>query len=238
MSGLSTFSPRIEALAALGIAVLALGGAGYLGWSIGWPAKFNLDDPDLINPITIMILGLLGIAGSFSVKAIRNEARHRAFGNTVLDLDPPGHLRLGLAFSGRLLVQRPVLATGPFRLVLTCLDVHEFEEDGRFRTSDFPVWTAEQTVPPETDATRGLPFRFDLPASVGLDPVPSGILPGTGHRHRATLHVPGMRKVLSGNTPPVGRYWKLVVSAPTSGPDFRAELVIPPEPSRPKGRLP
>jgi len=232
------FSPRNEALAAAGIAVAALGVAGWLGWMIGWPESFDANDPDFINPFSIMILGLVGVAVWFAVKAARNELRHRAFGSTRLEIDPPGSLRLGRAFAGSLRVQKPVAATGPFRLVLTCMDVHEFEDNGRFKTSDFPVWTAERTLPPDTDATRGLPFRFDLPTSVGLDPVPSGILPGSGNRYRATVHIPGMRQVVASNTPPVGRYWKLVATAPTKGPDFRAEVVIPLEAPPRKGRLP
>jgi len=238
MSASPQFSPRIEALAAAGISVLALGGAGWLGWSVGWPETFDLNDPELINPISIMILGLLGVAGWFGAKSVRHALRQLAFGAATLEIDPPGALRLGRAFSGRLKVQKPVAATGPFRLVLTCTDVHEFEEDGRFRTSNFPVWSAERTVPADTDATRGLPFRFDLPASVGPDPVPSGILPGTRNRHRTTVHVPGLRQVVASNNPPVGRYWTLVATAPTPGPDFRAEIVIPLDNPRRKGRLP
>lgn len=232
------FSPRIEALAAAGIAIGALGGAGWLGWMIGWPGTFDPHDVDFVNPISAMIVGLLGIAGWFGVKAARNALRHRAFGDATLDLDPPGHLRLGGAFSGRLKAQKPVAATGPYRLVLTCIDVHEFDDDGRLKTVDFPVWSEERSLPPDTDATQGLKFRFTLPASVGMDPVPSGILPGNVNRHRTTVHVPGMRQVVASNTPPVGRYWKLVATAPTAGPDFRAEVVVPLEPPRRKGRLP
>lgn len=232
------FSPRIEALAAAGLATMALGGAGWMGWMIGWPETFDTNDPDFINPFSIMIVGLLGIAGWFGVKALRNELRHRAFGATRLEIDPPGALRLGRAFSGRMRVQKPVAAIGPFRLVLTCKDVHQFEDNGRFKTSDFPVWTAEQTLPPETDATIGLPFNFGLPASVGLEPVPSGILPGSGNRYRATVHIPGMRQVVASNIPPVGRYWTLVVTAPTKGTDFHAEVVIPLDSPPRKGRLP
>lgn len=232
------FSPRIEALAAAGISVAALGGAGWLGWMIGWPDSFDTSDPDFVNPFSIMILGLLGVAGWFGVKAARNEMRHRAFGNTVLEIDSPGYMRLGGPFAGRLRVQKPVAATGPFRLVLTCFDVHQFEDNGRLKTSNFPVWTGETTASADTDATQGLPFRFDLPASVGPEPVPSGILPGAGNRHRMTVHVPGMRKVVAGNIPPVGRFWTLVAAAPTKGPDFRAEVVVPTDRPRGKSRLP
>ena len=232
------FSPRIEALTAAGIAVAALGAAGWLGWYIGWPGSFDTSDPDFLNPISIMILGLVGAAGWFGVKALGHERRHRAFGNVVLDLDPPGYLRLGGPFGGRLKAQRPVAATGPFHLVLTCYDVHEFEDNGRFKTVDFPGWTDGRMLPPETDATAGLAFRFVLPASVGMDPVPSGILPGTGSRNRLTVHVPGMKRVVAGNTPPVGRYWKLAVTAPTTGPEFRAEVVVPTDRPRGRSRLP
>ncbi|WP_135450777.1 MULTISPECIES: hypothetical protein [Tabrizicola] len=232
------YSPRIEALVAAGVAVAALGVAGWLGWMIGWPGSFDTSDPDFVNPISIMILGLLGAAVWFGIKAVGHERRHRAFGNGHLNLDPPGHLRLGGALSGRLKVQRPVAAAGPFHMVLTCFDVHEFEDNGRFKTVDFPVWTDERTLPRETDATQGLAFRFVLPASVGLDPVPSGILPGQASRHRLTVHVPGMKQVVASNTPPVGRYWKLVVTAPTAGPEFRAEVVVPTDRPRGNSRLP
>ncbi|HMO09032.1 MAG TPA: hypothetical protein PKD10_15505 [Paracoccaceae bacterium] len=232
------FAPRTEALASAGLAALALGGAGWLARMIGWPATLDPSDPDFVNPISIMILGLLGIAGWFAAKAVRHERRHRAFGTATLDLDPPGAARPGRPLAGQLRVQKPVAATGPFRLVLTCLDVHEFEENGRLKTMPFPVWTAECSLPPDTDATRGLPFRFDLPASVGPDPVPSGILPGTGSRHRATVHIPGMRQVVASNTPPRARYWTLVATAPTAGPDFRAEVVIPMDAAPRRGRLP
>ena len=231
-------SPLMEALMAAAIAVAALGGAGWLAWQIGWPATFDPDDVDFVNPISIMILGLLGVAVWFTVKAVRYAIRERSFGRVVLDLDPPGHLRLGGMFSGRLRVQKPVAATGPFRIELICNDTHEFEENGRWNTLDFPVWTEARSLPPDSDATLGLPFRFTLPASVGPDPVQSGILSGVRNPHRSTVHVPGMRQVVASNIPPVGRYWKLVVTAPTPGPDFRAEVVVPLTSPQRQGRLP
>lgn len=231
-------SPRTEAVVAAAIAVAALGGAGWLGRQIGWPATFDPGDVDFVNPISIMILGLLGAAIWFGVKAVRHALRQRAFGGTVLDLDPPGHLRLGGAFSGRLKTQKPVAATGPFTLTLSCHDVHSFEAEGRFKTVDFPVWSETRRLETDTDTTRGLPFRFTLPASVGPDPVPSGIVPGKGGQYRATVHLPGMKQVVASNVPPLDRYWKLVVSAPTAGPDFRAEVVVPIDRPRGHGRLP
>jgi hypothetical protein len=238
MSQSPQYSPRIEALMAAAIAAAALGGAGWLGRSIGWPATFDPGDVDFVNPISIMILGLLGAAVWFAVKALRLALRQRAFGGAMLDLDPPGYLRLGGAFSGRLKTQKAVSATGPFRLVLTCFDVQEFEEDGRFKTVNFPVWSEERSLPQGADAVAGLGFRFTLPASVGPDPVQSGILPGSGSRHRMTVHVPGMRQVVASNTPPVARFWTLVATAPTAGPDFRAEVVIPTQAPPRKSRLP
>jgi len=236
MSQPTQSSPLIEALKAAAIALAALGGAGWLGWQIGWPATFDPGDVDFVNPISIMILGLLGAAVWFTIKAVLHALRQRAFGRAVLDLDPPGYLRLGGAFGGRLKAQKPVAATGPFRIELTCYDTHEFEENGRWKTVDFPVWTEARSLPPDSDATQGLPFRFTLPASVGPEPVPSGILPGA--RHRTTVHVPGMRQVVASTVPPVGRHWTLVVTAPTPGPDFRAEVVVPLTSPQRRGRLP
>ena len=46
-----------------------------------------------------MIVGLLAAAVWFAVKATRLLLRHRAFGSAVLELDPPGHLRLGGALT-------------------------------------------------------------------------------------------------------------------------------------------
>jgi hypothetical protein len=238
MSEQQEFSPAARAIGAGVIAVLCAGGAIWLGLQLGWPATFDVNDVDFINPLSIMVLALAIGSLWFSGKAGIWLVRHRAFGRVVLEIDPPGGLRLGRVFAGRLRVQKPVAASGPFQLVLTCMDVHEFEDNGRFKTSDFPVWSAERTLPPETDATRGLPFRFDLPASVGMEPVPSGILPGTGSRHRATIHIPGMRKVVASNIPPVARYWRLVVTAPTPGPDFRADVIVPLDNQTRKGRLP
>lgn len=238
MSQPPQFSPRIEALMAGGIALAALGGAGWLGWTIGWPGTFDPSAPDFVNPITAMIAGLLGAAGWFGAKALRHELRHRAFGKAVLELKPPGHLRLGGVFDGQLRVEKPVSATGPFRLVLTCHDCHQVEDNSRLKTVTLPVWTDERIAPPETDATRGIPFRFVLPASVGPNPVPSGILPGGGSRHHATVNIPGMRQVVASNTPPVARYWTLVVTVPSKGTDFRAEVVVPTDHPRGHSRLP
>jgi hypothetical protein len=125
-------------------------------------------------------------------------------------------------------VERPVTPTGPFKLSLTCHDVHEFYHgDNGPRLQSFPVWSAAMEVPAASDATKGLPFRFVLPASVGPDPVPSGILPSANHRSRVTIHVPDFRKVIAKNHPPIDRHWTLTVTAPTPGPDFRAEIAVP-----------
>jgi hypothetical protein len=231
-------SSRRAALAAGAIAGAALIAAGWLGWMIGWPATFDTRDPDFVNPFSIMILGLIGAAVWFGIKAIAHERRHRAFGVVTLDLDPPGHLRLGQALGGRLRTQRPVRATGPFRLVLTCHDVQSFEDDGRFKTVDFPVWIAECLVPQDADAVAGLRFRFELPASVGTAPVPSGILPGSGSRHRMTVHIPGRKRIVAGNTPPVNRYWTLNATALTAGQAFRANVLVPTDRPQVHSRLP
>lgn len=223
-----TVSDRARALTAALAALAALGGAVWLGWQVNWPAGYALDDPDFFNPFAAMILGLLGIAVWQAVRAVQAERRHRAFGVAVLEMDGPGLLRLGQPFTGRVRVERPVAATGPYRLVLTCHDVHEFDRsDSGPRLQAFPVWSAETNLPATTDATRVLRFRFDLPASVGPEPVPSGIYRPGHHQSRLAVYLPGQRRIAAHNHPPVDRFWTLVITAPTAGVDFRAELPVP-----------
>lgn len=221
-------SPLAQALFSAGLSVVCAAAALWLAWTVGWPMRYALDDPDFVNPFAIFIVLLMAGCLWYASRAVLGLLRHRAFGSTVLALDPPGFLRLGTALSGTLRVERAVRATGPFELTLTCHDVHLFEEaqNGSQRQS-FPVWTVSAALPATTDAVAGLPFRFVLPNSVGLEPVPSGILPAALHRSRVTIHVPGMRKVIAPNHPPVDRYWTLRAAAPCKGADFQVESVVP-----------
>lgn len=106
--------------------------------------------------------------------------------------------------------------------------MHEFaSEDNGPKYQGFPVWSASTELAANTDATKGLPFRFVVPASVGPDPVSSGILPPALHRSRVTIHVPGFRKLVARNHPPIDRHWKLTATAPCKGPDFKVEIAVP-----------
>ncbi|MFN5997442.1 MAG: hypothetical protein ACK47C_03180 [Paracoccaceae bacterium] len=221
-------SPKAEALFAAAVALVCAGAAIWLGLQLGWPGSFDVNDVDFVNPLSIMVLALVLGSLWFWVKALRGWLRHRAFGAATLSLDAPGFLRLGKPLSGRLRVQRPVSPTGPYKLTLVCHDVHEFApDDNGPQYQSFPVWSASAELPATTDALKGLPFRFALPDSVGPDPVPSGIQPGVLRQSRTTIHVPGFRKVSATNHPPIDRHWKLTVTAPCKGPDFRAEIAVP-----------
>lgn len=220
-------SPLTEAITAAVTSALAGGGAVWIGWMLGWPWVLDLGDPDF-NPLIVMEGLLLAVALWQGVKAARWYARHRRFGAAVLVLKGEPHLQLGQTLSGLVRLDRPVQPTGPYRLVLTCLDVHDTGNAGTPRRQSFPVWSAECQLPAATDPRQGLPFSFDLPASVGPDPVPSGILPqNTYFRFRMTLNIPGLRRVVQKDRPPVDRYWSLVVKAPTRGTDFRCALLVP-----------
>jgi hypothetical protein len=220
---------RDEALGAAVVAVMAAGGALWLGhW--GWPWALDINDPEF-NPLIGFLALLIGLSGWHGLKALRYWQRHRAFGTLGLILDPPGDLRPGQPLTGILRSEGPVAATGPFRLVLTCHDVHEFEsssDPGRWYRRAFPVWSDTRSLPAESDAQRGLRFQFTPPAHVGPDPVPSGIYRQNGLRGaRFSLHIPGLQRVFARNHPPVDRTWTLTVTAPTRGPGFRAEVTVP-----------
>jgi hypothetical protein len=75
---------------AAAISLVALGAAGWLGLHSGWPGTFDPVDLDLVNPISVMILGLLGASVWVAVKALRCELRNPALGKAVLEIDPPG----------------------------------------------------------------------------------------------------------------------------------------------------
>ena len=178
MTGENQISPKMEALFAAAIGLICIAAAIWLGRELGWPETFDVNDRDFVNPLSILVLALVLGSLWFSVKAMLGLLRHRAFGATSLVLDAPGFLRLGQPLSGRLVVQRSVSPTGPYKLNLTCFDVHEFApEDNGPQYQSFPVWSASVELPASTDARKGLPFSFALPTLVGPDPVPSGILP-------------------------------------------------------------
>jgi hypothetical protein len=227
------FEPKEKALTAWIMAALFGAGAVWVGWLLGWPWIIDLDHPDF-NPM-ILVLGLLVLAVLwYVVQALRWTVRARAFGASQIDIDGPTPVPLGGPFTGRVRTSQPIAARGDFRLVLTCLDVHERRHmsspanGSPHRREAFPVWTAELRLPGATDSARGLAFRFDLPASVGDRPVPP-IRP-TGNaffRGSVSINIPGLRRIVTRNKPPVARYWTLVVAAPTDGTDYQAEFIVP-----------
>jgi hypothetical protein len=81
------------------------------------------------------------------------------------------------------------------------------------------------------DSTRGIPFAFQLPNSVGPAPQPP-IRPTRSpyFSFKAAIMIPGLRRVWSSNDPPVARRWVLEVSAPMPGTDFEARFLLPVEP--------
>lgn len=205
----------------------------WVGWMLGWPLVIDIDDPDF-NPM-ILIFGLFAAftAGNI-VQALRWQSRGRRYGASQIDIDGRPPIALGTAFSGRVRTRQPVQATGDFRLVLTCFDVHERRNTSSssstspYKSEAFPVWKAECTLPAATDTTKGLPFRFDLPASVGERPAPAIRPAGSPYfRGSISINVPGLRRIFTRNVPPVARYWTLVVTAPMPGPDYRAEFTVP-----------
>ena len=225
--------PAERAMTAWIMAALLGAAAVWVGWLLGWPWIFDIDDPGF-NPM-ILVLGLLVLSVLwYLVQALRWTGRARAFGASQIEIDGPTPVPLGGPFSGRVRTSRPIAARGDFRLVLTCLDVHERRNmsspsnSSPHQREDFPVWTAELHLPATTDSARGLAFRFDLPTSVGDRPVPPIRPMGNAFfRGSVSINIPGLRRIFTRNKPPVARYWTLVVTAPTEGIDYRAEFVVP-----------
>lgn len=219
------------------IALGCLAGAAGL-WIWGRPWVLDINDP-AFNPMLFLIAVLIAVGPWHGVLAALSALCHRAFGTVTPEIDGPGHLRSGSPLSGRLRSARPVAAPGRFRLMLTCHDVHMFEdnEDGP-RLRSFPVWSHEIELPAHSDAQQGLVFRFDVPRRVGPDPVPDGRRRAKAVGRVAEPAPPGARQTILTKVPPVDRVWTLTVTAPVRGPDFRAELHVPDSSVRRRVRLP
>lgn len=215
------------------MALAAAGGAGWLGWMLGWPWVIDINAPDF-NPLVVVQAGLLGTVLWQGVQGARWWVRWRAFGAADLVIDGPNPVPLGTKLRGRVVLARPVVPTGDWRLKLSCLDIHE-SEDTRdsatrpYRRESFPVWSTEVTVPAATDTTRGVPVRIALPVGVGPKPVPplDRSRRNPYFRFSAQINIPGFRRIVTRNDPPVDRMWRLEVRAETTGPAFRAEFAVP-----------
>ena len=229
------FEARERATTAWVMAAVLGAAAVWIGWLLGWPWVIDMDHPDF-NPM-ILIEGLLILLILWYVlQAIRWSLRSRSFGRSLIDIEGPVPVPLGGTMLGRVRTARPVRAAGDIRMVLTCFDVHErryaaqAQAGSPHRREAFPVWSAEHHLSAATDSTQGLTFRFELPDSVGERPVQPLERPASAFfRGSISINIPGLRRIITRNRPPVARYWTLTVTAPTDGPDYRAEFAIPVE---------
>lgn len=221
--------PGARAVLAFLYAAAAAGFALWIGSEVPPPWVLDPSHPDFTLP-AVLAIGAAGLALWFAGSGVLWALRARRFGAAELVLDTPRPPRLGQTVAGRIRFARPFRTAGSFRIRLVCKDIHEFADENPrhlHRRVPFPVWSAEVAVPPGADARQGLPFRFELPASVGPAPVPSGILAdGARHRSRFSVHIPGLRRVAARNLPPVDRRWTLEVRAPSALFPLRAELAL------------
>lgn len=215
------------------MAVGFLGATAFVSSHLPWPWLFDIDDPDF-NPMVVLPLLLGGVSIHQLFHAIRWTARQKRFGTATMELKGTGTVWLGTRLEGVIRTARPLQSEGPFRLVLRCVDTHEFRDLGssatRTQTAEsFTVWERALEVPSAgVDSTRGIPFSFQLPASVGPKPATSRVSSGSPYfRFKAAITIPGMRRVWSHNDPPQARAWQLDVSAPMPGTDFHAQFIVP-----------
>ncbi|WP_149142439.1 hypothetical protein [Gemmobacter caeruleus] len=222
-----SFRPADKAMESAFIAVLAAGGAGWLGWKLSWPWILDLDHPDF-NPLVLLEGLLIGVALYQAGKALRWFLRARRFGTADLHLAGQSPAPMGGALRGEVRLGRPVAVEGDWTVTLTCFDLHESgdsdSDGGRTARDSFPVWSRSQTVAAGDGPTRAVAFDFTLPGSVGPKPQ-SRSRPGASLR--ASVHLPGFKRGIAVNAPPVARYWVLRLSAPTRGADFQAEFTVP-----------
>jgi hypothetical protein len=224
------FEPKRKAVTAWVVAALSAAAAIWVGWMLGWPRVFDFDEPDF-NPMLIIEGLLLAVCLWHVGKALLCACRAKAFGASEIEGRTPVPLRGD--FQGRVRTARPIQARGAFRLVLTCLGVHELRNArsssaSPYRNGACPVWSAEQRLPATTDSARGQCFRHTLPASVADKPVApmkqkrSPCLSGS-----ISINIPGLQRIFTRNKPAMSRCWTRVVTARTDGPDCRVEFTLP-----------
>lgn len=228
-----TSVPLEQAVTHGSVAALAAVGAAWIGWQMGWPWVFDIDDPDF-NPMLIALGLLAGTALVFSVRAVLWAVRAARFGATDIELDGRIPVPLGGPLNGRLRFSRPLAPCGDWTLELTCLDIHETHDirataTGPYQRDAYPVWRERITLPGGEEAVEHLSFHFDLPQSVGPAPVAPLKRKNAYFRFTASVNIPGLRRVFSHNAPPVARTWSLSVRAPMAETEYRADFPIPVE---------
>jgi hypothetical protein len=219
---------------------MGVGFAGVTAWVssyLPWPWIFDINHPDF-NPMIALPVLLIAATSRELFKAVRWTLRQRKFGTATMELKGSGSVRLGGRLEGHVRTVTALRPEGDFRVVLQCIETHAFREmrdDVRrtHRNEQFTVWTQEVRVPAEgLDSTRGIPFSFQLPDSVGprasyVPPPAPASASGIRMEFKGAITIPGMRRIWTHNAPPTARTWQLDISAPMPGTDFHAQFIVP-----------
>jgi len=196
---------------------------------------FDMKTPDF-NPLVLAPL-FLGAVGLFHLfQAVRKTMRARKFGAVTLSLTGASVVRMGGRLEGVVRTASRITPTGDVRVVLQCVDTHVFRQIDSSSADtethrEHVTWEHALLVPAEgLDSVAGIPFAFELPASVGEPPTPEaeqGSATEPQVSFKAALSIPFMKsRVWTHNAPPTSRRWRLVVAAPTPGTDVHAEFPV------------
>lgn len=193
---------------------------------------FDMNSPDF-NPLA-MVPVFFGAVGLYNLALAVRWTRHaRKFGAATMDLKGSGTARMGGRVEGVVRTASRLEPQGDYTLVLQCVDLHEFRntqasDAGTHHNRSFVVWEHSlQVAAAGTDSTQGIPFAFQLPASVGEPQTPARPNAPT-MSFKASITIPGMTpRIATSNAPPLSRSWRLKVSAPMPGTDFNAQFDVP-----------
>jgi len=195
---------------------------------------FDFESPDF-NPMLLLVLGLIVYALTHVGKALWLAHKRERFGKSVLELAGDGVGRLGAALVGQLKAQRPLPATARVELTLQCLDTHVFKDrhpSNSMPNQDyhaFAVWAEkiEVTLAGRDSVSEGIPFRFQLPDSVGEPPKPRDASKPY-FKFKGFLMVPGLkRRIWTHGEQPLQRQWRLVAQAETGDGIYNAVFTVP-----------
>jgi len=191
---------------------------------------WDMNDPDFM-PL-VLLAPFLGVFGLYhAALGLRWTLRARRFGETSMDIKGGDVGRMGQRLEGTVRTATSLRPTGDYRLVLQCVETHQFRNTGSgagtHHAHDFVLWEQAVTVPAAgTDSAKGIPFAFQLPASVREEQQmkrdPNAV------RMDYAIAIPFMKKIWT-NKAPTGTAWQLTISAPIPGTDFKAVFTVPVE---------
>lgn len=214
-------------------AVIILGTAMFIGVKMEMNWILDINDPEF-NPLNYLVLGLFVFGGVTVGQAMWLGAKRKRFGKSVMQLSGDGVARLGQEVKGVVRTAKVLRGAATMKVSLRCEDTHQFS-DMEVGTRDdyraFVVWEETMEVPlvGVDTVVQGVPFRFQMPETVGEE-ARRKAPPNPYFKGAFALMIPGLkRRIWTHGVAPMARAWKLQLQAETTEGRFHVVFDVPVE---------